>query len=63
MTDPEPLPHGHPLWTHPKAIVTPHLSGDAEGELAVGAEILEFNIKRMREGRPIVNRVDWAKGY
>ena len=27
VTDPEPLPAGHPLWTHPRAIVTPHTAG------------------------------------
>src|SRR5262249_10820413 len=27
VTDPEPLPTGHPLWTHPRVIVTPHTAG------------------------------------
>lgn len=27
VTQPEPLPNNHPLWSHPKTIITPHLSG------------------------------------
>ena len=27
VTDPEPLPAGHRLWTHPRAVVTPHTAG------------------------------------
>src|SRR5439155_227533 len=27
VTDPEPLPPGHPLWTHPRVIITPHTAG------------------------------------
>ncbi|KAI5476112.1 hypothetical protein MNV49_000430 [Pseudohyphozyma bogoriensis] len=63
VTDPEPLPEGHPLYKHYKAIVTPHLSGDAEGELALGADILAFNIERIKGGKKAVNVVDFKKGY
>ncbi len=63
VTDPEPLPDDHPLWRHPKVIITPHLSGDAEGEMERGVEVFIQNIKRMREGRGLINLVDWKKGY
>ena len=29
VTDPEPLPDGHPLWTVPNVVITPHVAGDA----------------------------------
>ncbi|WVQ75735.1 hypothetical protein IAR50_005366 [Cryptococcus sp. DSM 104548] len=63
VTDPEPLPADHPLWSHPKCIVTPHLSGNTEGEMDVAAEVLLENARRMAEGREIVNRVWWERGY
>lgn len=31
VTDPEPLPHNHPLWRNPRCIITPHISGGAFG--------------------------------
>jgi phosphoglycerate dehydrogenase-like enzyme len=30
VTDPEPLPPGHPLWTMPNVVITPHMSGRSE---------------------------------
>ncbi|HEX5047114.1 MAG TPA: NAD(P)-dependent oxidoreductase [Gammaproteobacteria bacterium] len=38
VTDPEPLPAGHPLWTRPNVIITPHVAGIGGGE-AVRAEL------------------------
>ncbi|KAI5480117.1 hypothetical protein MNV49_001777 [Pseudohyphozyma bogoriensis] len=63
VTDPEPLPEGHPLYKHHKVIVTPHLSGDCEDELALGAEIMAYNIQRLNEGKKPINIVDFGKGY
>jgi len=63
VTDPEPLPAGHALFTHPKCIITPHLSGDTEGEFDIGADILLANVERIREGGKIINLIDVAKGY
>ncbi|PWN50496.1 hypothetical protein IE53DRAFT_92692 [Violaceomyces palustris] len=63
VTDPEPLPDGHPLLRHPKAIVTPHLSGDAESELEVATDIFVKNLGRLIDGRPLMNVVDVSKGY
>ena len=31
VTDPEPLPHGHPLWSAPGLLLTPHVAGSTEG--------------------------------
>ena len=63
MTDPEPLPEGHPLWSHPKLLITPHMSGETEDLLDLAADILLANVERVREGKPVYNRVDYARGY
>lgn len=63
VTDPEPLPDGHPLFTHPKCIVTPHLSGDTEGEFDIATDIALENAERIRKGEKPYNLIDPAKGY
>ena len=63
MTDPEPLPDAHPLWSHPKCIITPHLSGDTEGEFDIAADILLENVGRIDKGERPVNQVDVKRGY
>jgi phosphoglycerate dehydrogenase-like enzyme len=63
VTDPEPLSDGHPLWTHPRCIVTPHYSGNVEGELALGADIALANAERIRKGEMPYNLVDLERGY
>jgi phosphoglycerate dehydrogenase-like enzyme len=63
VTDPEPLPDGHALFTHPRVIVTPHTSGDTEGEFDVASDILIENVKRLEAGRSLVNEVKMDRGY
>ena len=63
VTDPEPLPDNHPLWSHPKLYITPHLSGDAEDELGVAAELFIINATRIAEGKKPHNAVDFERGY
>ena len=63
VTDPEPLPDNHPLWTHPKCLVTPHLAGDVEGEFEIGTDIMLANAEKIRKGEPLFNEVDFEKGY
>lgn len=63
VTDPEPLPTDHFLWDHPRLIITPHLSGEAENELSQSTTILLANVKCLREGKPHLNDVSFAKGY
>lgn len=52
VTDPqEPLPAGHPLYTHPRAIVTPHLAGSAGNELTrLGGNVVD-ELERLLDGR------------
>jgi len=63
VTDPEPLPKDHPLWTHPRAIVTPHTAGGSPRR--AGRVIATFceNLRRRRDGRPLLALIDKQKGY
>jgi glyoxylate/hydroxypyruvate reductase len=57
----EPLPPEHPYWTHPKVHVTPHIAG-ATNPRTASPGVIE-NIKRLRAGRELINRVDPKTGY
>lgn len=57
----EPLPPSHSFWTHPKITITPHNSCD--GRANYGVHNIVDNIRRARDGRPLVNLVDRAAGY
>jgi glyoxylate/hydroxypyruvate reductase len=61
VCDPEPLPAGHPFWTHPNVQLTPHIASMTQPESAVEA-VLE-NIRRHQEDVPMVGLVDRARGY
>lgn len=63
VTDPEPLPADHPLWRHPRVIVTPHVSSDAELTDRRRWEIFRENIRRFGAGEPLENVVDKRAGY
>jgi glyoxylate/hydroxypyruvate reductase A len=57
----EPLPEGHPFWSHPKIIVTPHISSITYPR-AVAPQIIE-NYRRTKTGNPLLHVVDVARGY
>lgn len=57
----EPLPPDSPLWRHPKILCTPHIAAVPRSEIAA-AQFLD-NLRRAREGRPLVNVVDRTRGY
>jgi len=63
VTDPEPLPAGHPLWNHPRAIVTPHAAGGSPRR--AGRVIATFceNLRRLQTGEPLLALIDKRKGY
>jgi phosphoglycerate dehydrogenase-like enzyme len=63
VTDPEPLPAGHPLFTHPRALITPHTSGDFAGYFDAATELLVRNVEQVRRGGKAFNAVDPKKGY
>lgn len=62
--DPEPLPPGHRAWTTRNLIVTPHNSADDPGTYNVRSlEIMLENLRAHRDGTPLPNRFDIARGY
>ncbi len=61
VTDPEPLPTGHPLWSHPKILLTPHIASVTQPETA--AEAVIENIKRHRAGLDPIGLIDRRRGY
>ncbi|WP_280397398.1 D-isomer specific 2-hydroxyacid dehydrogenase family protein [Nocardia carnea] len=63
VTDPEPLPEGHPLWSLPNAIVTPHIANPATGLTRALADHVAANIERFAAGQPLLAVIDTARGY
>ena len=63
VTDPEPLPPGHRLWTHPRVIVTPHTAGGSPRRAGRAIDCFCENLKRRRDGRPLLALIDKRKGY
>ncbi|WWC92649.1 uncharacterized protein L201_007608 [Kwoniella dendrophila CBS 6074] len=63
VTDPEPLTENHPLWSHPKLIITPHISGNAENEMDIAADILLTNVKKINQGEKVINEIKFDRGY
>ncbi|RJT41377.1 glyoxylate/hydroxypyruvate reductase A [Mesorhizobium waimense] len=61
VTDPEPLPAGHPFWSHPKIILTPHVASVTQPASAAQAVI--ENIRRHRAGLDPIGVVDRSRGY
>jgi len=57
----EPLPAGHPFWSHPRVIVTPHVSSLTD-VASVAPQILD-NYRRTQRGEPLANVVDPQRGY
>ncbi len=57
----EPLPADHPYWSHPKVILTPHAAA-LTNPLTATPQIVD-NLRRVRDGRPLVNLVDRSRGY
>ena len=63
VTDPEPLPADHPLWTTENVTLTPHYSGSQPGYDARADQIFLENLRRYVAGEPLVNVVDKQEGY
>jgi phosphoglycerate dehydrogenase-like enzyme len=62
VTEPEPLPAGHRLWTEENCVVTPHVSGSGTMYEERCVDLLEVNVRRIGEGREVLNRVDLGRG-
>ncbi len=63
VTDPEPLPDGHPLWDLPNAVVTPHDSNPPHLRNAAFADRVRENVARFVSGRDPLARIDVVAGY
>jgi phosphoglycerate dehydrogenase-like enzyme len=57
VTDPEPLPEGHPLWTAPGLLLTPHVAGSTKGFPPRIAALVRAQIERYQAGEPLANVV------
>ena len=63
VTDPEPLPEGHPLWNEPNCIITPHVANTPEMGLPLIAERVRQNVGRWLLGDELLGPVDVRAGY
>ena len=63
VTDPEPLPPGHPLWAMPNVVITPHVSGRSALTRARHRSVYLENLRRFGTGEPLLNVVDKQAGY
>lgn len=55
-----PLPA---LWSDPRVIITPHVSGSSDQDRHGAIELFRDNLKAWIEGRPLKNVIDWERGY
>ncbi len=63
VTDPEPLPENHPLWTTPNTLITPHRAGASLARRTRRWTIIEENLRRYVSGEPLLSVVDPDKAY
>src|SRR5438876_9226259 len=63
VTDPEPLPKGHPLWKFNNVVITPHIAGRSDKFPGRQRALFRENVRRFSEGLPLINVVDKQKGY
>jgi phosphoglycerate dehydrogenase-like enzyme len=63
VTDPEPLPDGHPLWTEPCALITPHIANPDATWSGHVARLVGEQVKRVAAGEPLLAPVDLDAGY
>ena len=63
VTDPEPLPAGHPLWSAPNCLITPHVADTEEMVVPLFAERVARNVRAFLDGAPLEGRIDLHAGY
>lgn len=68
VTDPEPLPDGHPLWALDNVLITPHVANPNAGNpwdshLAELLDHLAGNVRAFADGHPLSGRIDLEAGY
>ncbi len=57
VTDPEPLPAGHPLWSAPNLLLTPHIAGDTPRRYRRSWQLVGEQVRRFGAGEPLLNVV------
>ncbi|MFJ1544120.1 2-hydroxyacid dehydrogenase [Streptomyces sp. NPDC088246] len=57
VTDPEPLPAGHPLWHAPNVLITPHVGGSTSAFLPRAKRLVAGQLSRFAAGEPVQNVV------
>jgi len=60
VTDPEPLPPGHPLWTAPGVVVTPHVGGAAASLWPRAHSLVREQLRRLSAGVGLLNVVTFT---
>ena len=63
VTDPEPLPSGHPLWALPNCIITPHVGNTPEMAKPLLARRVTDNVRRFGRDEELIGLVDVDAGY
>jgi phosphoglycerate dehydrogenase-like enzyme len=57
VTDPEPLPDAHPLWSAPNLLITPHIAGSTPMFMRRAMEFASAQVGRCLRGEPLENQV------
>jgi phosphoglycerate dehydrogenase-like enzyme len=63
VTDPEPLPAGHPLWDLPNCLITPHTADTEEMIRPLLADRIAENVRRLTAGQELIGLVDPDLGH
>ncbi len=63
VTDPEPLPADHPLWTLPNCVITPHVGNTPEMAVPLLSARITENVRRYAKGDELLGLVDVDAGY
>jgi len=63
VTDPEPLPDNHPLWSEPNCLITPHIANTPDMGLHLLEPFVTENVRRFCVGEELLASVDVTLGY
>ncbi len=63
VTDPEPLPDSHPLWTLDNCIITPHTGTTPDMDEPLMSARIATNVAAFGSGEPLIGLVDAQRGY
>jgi phosphoglycerate dehydrogenase-like enzyme len=63
VTDPEPLPADHPLWSLPNCIITPHVGNTPDMAVPLLSERITQNVRRFADDEELIGLVDLEAGY